>query len=297
MNSLGILGNTGFIGQNLVDQLDNSVGISLRNSNWINLIEDKDILINLIGKAHDHNGDSTLDDYCFANVILTKEVFEGFLASKAHLLIHISSLAAVEELESNKPICESDLCRPISWYGKTKREAEIWLLSQKLPYNKKLIIVRPPMVHGPGDKGNLSLLFKLISKGIPYPLAAYDNKRSFIGIDNFIFFLRMIIEHKTTISSGIYHIADDEVVSTNDLIKLIGSVTGRKVYDFRVPKFFINSMAKLGDIFPIPLNTKRLKKMTSNLLLSNSKIKKELGIHKLPLTAEEGLLMTIKSMN
>src|SRR5690606_16164829 len=118
-----------------------------------------------------------------------------FLESDADLLIHISSLAAIEEFESATPLTESDECHPQSWYGQSKHTAEEWLFAQQLPENKKLIIVRPPMVHGPRDKGNLDLLYKLISKGIPYPLASFDNKRSFISIDNFSFFIEQIIDH------------------------------------------------------------------------------------------------------
>src|SRR5690606_37898463 len=103
---------------------------------------------------------------------------------------------------------EDSSCNPISWYGHSKRTAEKWLLEQHLPPGKKLVILRPPMVHGPGDKGNLGLLYKLISKGIPYPLASFDNRRSFISIDNFSFFIEQIITHHEKMDSGIYHIAD-----------------------------------------------------------------------------------------
>ncbi|WP_313359959.1 sugar nucleotide-binding protein, partial [Empedobacter sp.] len=213
----------------------------------------------------------------------------------AKLLIHISSLAAIEEFESNTPLLEDHKANPQSFYGKSKRVAEEWLLEQNLPSSKKIIILRPPMVHGPSDKGNLGLLYKLISKGIPYPLASFNNQRSFISIDNFSFFVKEIIEKQDLLQSGIFHISDDEAISTNQIIEIIKKVENRKVMNLSIPKSIVKGLAKVGDVLPIPLNTKRLKKMTSNLMLSNQKIKTALNIKQLPLSAEEGIIKTIKS--
>ncbi|MBD1429760.1 NAD-dependent epimerase/dehydratase family protein [Sphingobacterium litopenaei] len=292
-----ILGSSGFIGKSLIKDLPDSIGVSLRSNNWNERFKCADVIINLVGKAHDHKGMATQEDYYYANVALLKNIFEEYIKSKASLFIHISSLAAVEEYESIHPLDENAICYPISLYGISKRVAEEWLLNQALPEGKKLIIVRPPMVHGPGDKGNLGLLYSLISKGIPYPLASFTNSRSFISIGNFNFFIKQIIEKKEMLLSGIYHVADDESISTNDIITVIKTVTEKKVPNVSLPKFLINGLAKMGDFLPIPLNTKRLKKMTSSLLVSNKKIKNALGIQKLPFTAKEGLEITIKSFN
>ncbi|MGJ1433083.1 NAD-dependent epimerase/dehydratase family protein [Sphingobacterium spiritivorum] len=290
-----VMGSTGFIGKHLIRSLPNSVGISLRDSDLGEVTENSVAFINLVGKAHDHKGTATEADYYHVNVDLAKDVFEAFKQSSAKLLIHISSLAALEEFESDILLSEQDICNPVSWYGKSKRAAEMWLLGQDLPDNKKLIILRPPMVHGPGDKGNLGLLYKLISKGIPYPLSAFNNKRSFISLENFCFFINQIIQNHDKLKSGIYHIADNQPISTKEIIEIIKKETGKKTIDLSLPKFLVNGIAKLGDVIPIPLNTKRLKKMTSNLLVSNQKIKTALGIEKLPLTATEGLVKTIRS--
>lgn len=290
-----ILGSSGFIGQNLIKRNPNSEGVSLRNGNWKNQISDAEVIINLVGKAHDHKGTATEQDFRYANVDLAKEIFNEFLKSNAKLLIHISSIAAQEEFESSKPLKEENQCHPFSSYGKTKREAEEWLLQQNLPEKKKLIILRPPMVHGEGDKGNLGLLYKLISKGIPYPLASFDNKRSFISIDNFSYFINQIIENKELLENGIYHISDDEAVSTKEIIEIIKKVENNNTLNLSLPKVLVKFLAKIGDIIPLPLNTKRLKKMTGDLVVSNQKIKNALGITQLPISAKKGIEITIKS--
>jgi len=295
MEKIFISGHSGFIGQHLSKAFPGSTGVSLRDQTWRVQARKSSIMINLVGKAHDHIGKATRDDFFYANYELTKQLYDEFLQSAAKLFVHISSLAAVEEIESNIPLTEERECRPISWYGESKLAAERYILAQIPPKSKKVIIIRPPMIHGAGDKGNLRLLYKLISKGIPYPLSSFENKRSFISIDNFCYFIEEIVSNFDKMESGVYHIADNESVSTNDIIKLIQQVTKRKVINISLPKFFIKSVAKIGDIVPIPLNSKRLKKMTSNLLVSNQKIKLTLDIHSLPLTAEEGLIKTIKS--
>ncbi|PQA95873.1 epimerase [Chryseobacterium shigense] len=296
---IAIFGGSGFVGKNLIKTLQSKFDIqeiSLRNSFWQKTIDkETDIMINLVGKAHDHKGTATEKDYYFANVELARQIVEEFKKSDASLLIHVSSIAALEELGSDKPLEEIDHCRPLSLYGKTKREAEKLLLDEDLPKNKKIIIIRPPMIHGPGDKGNLGLLYKMISKGIPYPLASFENNRSFLSIENFCYYVEEIIKKKSEISSGIYHICDDESVSTKDIIEIIGEVTRKKTVNLSLPKVIVQKMAKIGDYIPFPLNTKRLKKMTSNLLVSNEKIKMSLGVEKLSVSAKDGLIKTIKS--
>ena len=297
-----IAGASGFIGKNLCNYLDlhsfRVESLSLREDNWKNQISQScHVLINLVGQAHDHKGIYTDEDYFHVNVSLTKELFKEFLRIPCFgIFIHVSSIAAIEEFSSTESeLSESDKCNPLSAYGKTKRQAEEWLLSEELPFNKKLIIVRPPMVHGSGDKGNLGLLYRLITKGIPYPLSSFDNRRSFISIDNFNFFIKQIIENNQNLQSGIYHIADNESISTKDIIKIIKEVTGKRTPDIALPRFFVKAIAKVGDLLPIPLDSKRLKKMTGVLLVSNKKIKQALNIDALPYSAEEGIRRTIKS--
>lgn len=295
---IGLFGSTGFIGKHLKDYLAASYTIyqfSIRDKeNWSD-IKKCDVIVNLVGKAHDHKGTVTEQDYYDVNLDLMKEIFKQFILSDAGMFIHISSLAALEEYESSKPLLETDICNPKSFYGKSKRAAEEWLLKQKVNSDKKIIIIRPPMVHGSGDKGNLSLLTKLISKGIPYPLASFDNKRSFIYIDNFCFFIKSITENQNKLDSGIYHVSDDQALSTQTIISIIQKEYGKNVFNLSVPRFLIISLAKIGDFLPILINTSRLKKMTSNLLISSLKIKKSLEIQDLPYTAEEGLKKTIRA--
>lgn len=290
-----ITGASGFVGSNLSNFLkekgNDVLPLSLRNT-WV-LDKNADAIIHLAGKAHDTANTSAEQEYFTINTELTKKIFQEFLDSEIKDFIYFSSVKAtadtVEEI-----LDENHHSNPQTPYGKSKLEAEKFLLCQKLPDNKRLFIIRPCMIHGPGNKGNLNLLYKFVEKGIPYPLAAFENRRSFIGIENLNFLISKILENKN-VSSGIYNFADDKAISTNELVKIISNTLGKKEKLWRIPVSLISGMAKIGDKISLPLNSERLKKLTESYEVSNEKIKKELNINNLPNSVEEGLIKTIKS--
>jgi nucleoside-diphosphate-sugar epimerase len=151
------------------------------------------------------------------------------------------------------------------------------------------------MIHGPGNKGNLNLLYKLVSKNIPWPLGAFENKRSFCSIDNLMFIFKELIERED-IPSGIYNVADDEPLSTNELIRLIAQSQNRSPNLWNISKKFIQGVAAMGDKLRLLLNTERLHKLTSSYVVSNAKINAAIG-KPLPVSSREGLLKTFKSFN
>ncbi|OWK98343.1 nucleoside-diphosphate-sugar epimerase [Kaistella haifensis DSM 19056] len=291
-----ITGATGFVGSNLSKYLEdkgNVVGkLSLRKSDWI-LNKNADVIIHLAGKAHDTANTSADDEYFKVNRDLTIRLFEEFLNSEIRDFIYFSSVKATADtiegiLDENHP---SD---PKTPYGKSKLEAENYLLAQELPENKRLFIIRPCMIHGPGNKGNLNLLYKVVEKGIPWPLADFDNQRSFLSIDNLNFLIERIISDQN-MTSGIYNFSDDKALSTNDLVKIIANTSGKTERLLKIPKHLISFIAKTGDYLKLPLNSERLKKLTENYIVSNQKIKTALNIDSLPITAEEGMKKTIES--
>ena len=158
---------------------------------------------------------------------------------------------------------------------------------------KKVYIMRPCMIHGPGNKGNLNLLYGVVSKGIPWPLGAFENRRSFTSIGN----LQEVIKSLLTkdAPSGIYHMGDDEALSTNELIEVICSALGKKAHIWNIPRGQMNGFAKIGDVLHLPLNTQRIQKLTENYVVSNAKIKAALGMKEMPVRAKDGLAETIKS--
>lgn len=293
-----ITGYTGFVGKNLIDffsNLDWSIlKVSLRDLDWDTKIVNGDAIIHLAGISQTSSKSINNNDVFSVNRDLTIKVFDHFLSSETKVFLYISSVKAVGEfLEGD--LLETFESYPSSVYGRSKYEAEQYILNQRLPVGKRFFILRPCMIHGPGNKGNLNLLFQLVSKGIPWPLGAFKNKRSFCSIDNLMFIIKELIERED-IPSGVYNIADDEALSTNEVISVLAESQMITPKIWNVSKGFIQIIAKIGNLFPLPLNEERLQKLTDSYVVSNRKIKSVIG-KPLPISSKEGLLKTFKSFS
>lgn len=292
--NITITGANGFAGTNLTKYLrDFSIQkLSLRYQNNQKIdLGNTDAIIHLSGKAHDLKKVSQPQDYYDANFELTKQLYDAFLISNATKFIFISSVKAAAD-SVDGALIEDTRPNPQTHYGKSKLMAEEYIKSQPLPEGKSFYILRPCMIHGPGNKGNLNLLYQFVKKGIPYPLAAFENKRSFLTVENLCFVIKEILEQN--IPSGIYQLADDESLSTNELVKAIAETLNLKPRLWKIPAPFITAIAKLGDKLHLPITSERLDKLTESFVVSNQKIKKALG-KELPVAAKEGLRKTIES--
>lgn len=292
-----VTGSSGFVGKNLIDYLANYTSyiahtVKLSQLTFEGLILKGEVVIHLAGKAHDVNKVFDPEEYYSANYELTKKLYLNFLVSNVKKFIFISSVKASSDYV-NDILKESDLPDPKTHYGKSKQMAEEFIESQALPDGKSYYILRPCMIHGPNNKGNLNLLYNLISKGIPYPLAAFDNKRSFLSIENLCFVIQELMD-RDDIPSGIYNVADDEALSTNEVISILAQSLVKKPIAWKVPKAFIKFIAKLGDVIRLPLTTERLQKLTESYVVSNHKIKTAIG-KSLPVSAKDGLFKTFQS--
>ena len=288
-----LTGSSGFVGKFFLNYFKrDNVRVSSRGQE--SKIDDAEVVIHLAGKAHDLKNTSESQEYYEVNTELTKKVFDAFLSSEAKVFITLSSVKAVAD-QVEEELSEQHHPNPITHYGKSKLLAEQYIFSKEIPDGKRVYVLRPCMIHGPGNKGNLNLLYKLVSKNIPWPLGAFENKRSFCSIDNLMFIFKELID-RDDILSGIYNVADDEPLSTNDLIRLIAQSQNRNPKIWNISKKFIEGVASIGDKLHLSLNSERLHKLTSSYVVSNAKIKAAIG-KPLPVSSREGLLKTFKSFN
>ena len=293
INSIFLTGSTGFVGKNLIKYLDNRFEIYNFSRDSKILIKNS-IVIHLAGKAHDIKNVKDTNEYYIVNTELTKKLFDAFLFSDAKVFIMLSSVkAAADTLES--VLTEDYSPNPITHYGISKLLAEQYILSKSIPEGKRVYILRPCMIHGPGNKGNLNLLFNIVNKGIPWPLGTFVNKRSFCSIDNLCFIINELINN-LAIPSGVYNIADDEALATNELIMLMAKSQSKKYHIWNVPKSIIKLLSKFGDFLKLPLNSERLNKLTETYIVSNDKIRTAIN-KPLPISAKEGLIVTLNSFN
>ncbi|WP_246163590.1 NAD-dependent epimerase/dehydratase family protein [Sphingobacterium humi] len=295
-----ITGGSGFVGKNLSAYLSD-IGhtvelLSLRDSNWATKYPvDTQVVIHLAGKAHDTTNSIETDNYFKINAELTKSVFQVFRDSTASDFYYFSSVKAVRDSVVGE-LTENDVPFPMTDYGRSKLEAENYLRQQIISSSKRIFIIRPSMIHGPGNKGNLNLLYNIVKNGIPWPLGSFRNQRSFLGIDNLNFLIGEMLK-SPSIQSGVYNFCDDDTLSTNEVVAIISQVLNKKERIWNWSSRLIRFFAKAGDKFSFPLNTERLKKLTESYIVSNAKIKSALNIVKLPFTARENLITTVHSFN
>ena len=273
-----------------------------------------DAIIHLAGKAHDTKNQSAAQVYFDINTGLTRKIFDFLLESAARKFIFFSSVKAAADSVVGDVLRENVIPTPVGPYGESKIAAEDYIkehfaLSDISSMNKgktfsfkeenvrhsdkQVYILRPCMIHGPGNKGNLNLLYNVVKKGIPWPLGDFENKRSFTSIDNLCYVVEGLLTKD--VASGIYHMGDDEALSTNELIALMCEAMGKEPHIWKMNRKMMEGCAGLGTLLHLPLNTERLRKLTENYVVSNEKIKSALGIDRMPVRAADGIRKTIKS--
>lgn len=310
-----ITGVHGFVGSNLVNALkdDHEIyGLDIvapvkegvvNTYSWSDLdngiVPPVEAIIHLAGKAHDTSNKSGADVYFKVNTDLTKKIFNYF-SNKPDIrkFIFFSSVKAAVDKVPGDVLTEDVNPAPVGPYGESKVKAEEHILdalakSADTYTTRDVIILRPCMIHGPGNKGNLNLLYGFVKKGLPWPLGAFENRRTFTSVDNLTFVIAGLLTRP--IESGIYNMADDDALSTNDLIDVMCEAMNMKAHILRIPTGMIRFGAKVGDLFHLPLNSFRLDKLSENYVVSNNKIKHALGIERMPTDARDGLTKTIKS--
>lgn len=308
-----ITGVSGFVGKNLLEYLRNSgeyyiTGVSrdierLKNlsnhldegisykqlfENWQSFNQIIHLAGQVIKKEEDPSSDSL---YKEANYDLTCKIYDQFLQDEqSEKFIFLSSIHVLTEIP-DRVIDESYPPMPFTPYGRSKYEAEKYIIANESS-KKKAYILRPTMIHGPGNKGNLKSLYNYIISGLPYLFGAANNSRSFLSIDNLCFVLKEILDNE--IEEGLYHIADDEPTKTHELIDKISKISGVKSRKYNIPLPLLRTFAKMGNYLSFPFDSHRYGKLTSDFVVKNDKIKKAIA-KPLPVTSDEGMNKTIES--
>lgn len=245
------------------------VGNLAADTDWTVALKDIKTVVHLAARVHvmsDASNDP-LEAFRRINTAGTLKLAQQAAESGVKRFIYLSSIKVNgEATDSNSVFTEDDKFIPTNPYALSKYEAEQGLLTMAKQTQMDVVIIRPPLVYGPGAKANFLSMMKWLNKGIPLPFGAIHNKRSFIGIDNLVDFILTCIEHPAA-ANQVFLVSDGEDLSTTELLKRVARALGKKTkllpIHQQLLEFILRSMGK-KDI---------AERLCSSLQIDNSKAK------------------------
>ena len=286
--SVLVTGATGFVGRYLVNDLsktDEVIACVREKSNLlpssveqivgnnffdIALSKDTDVIVHLAGIAHNKN--NSVDEFKKINVDGTLELARKALKANIKRFIFISSIGVNGNSTHGKAFTEQDTPNPINEYTISKYQAEVALEELFKDTKTDLVIIRPPLIYAHDAPGNFSKLLMLIKLGQFLPFGCTHNQRSFIAIENLVSFITACIYHDTKINET-FLIADDEVISTKQLIQCVSSGMGKSMILLPVPTKLLSMLADATGKVSI------FEQLYGNLEIDNRKAKKFFNWH------------------
>lgn len=259
---------------------------------WRPVLKGKDLVIHCAARVHVMNDTFVypLTEFRKANVDGTLALARQAAEAGVRRFIFISSIKVNGEGTSlGLPYRADDVSAPQDFYGISKLEAEQGLMQLAADTGIEVVIVRPPLVYGPGVKGNFATMIKLVEKGFPLPLGAIHNKRSLVGIDNLVDLIIRCSDHPAA-ANQIFLAGDGEDLSTTELLRSVGNAMGKPARLIPVPAGLLQSGATL-------LGRKAMaQRLLGSLQVDISKTC-ELLDWKPPYTVEEGLRRCFERSN
>lgn len=215
------------------------------NTDWSNQLEDVDVVIHLAARAHilKETQADALSVFRRENVESTLNLAKQAAQYGVRRLIFLSSIG-VHGAETIKPFTAQDVPHPHSNYAIAKLEAEGAVLQAAQFSDMKTVIVRAPLIYGSHAPGNFSRLVRLVRTGLPLPLGSLRNRRSLLGVDNLVDLLVLCVEHPAAVGQ-IFLAADQEPISTPDMLRQIAAGLGKPVVLIPFPPSLLGKLAAL----------------------------------------------------
>jgi len=302
-NTLLVTGATGFVGSHLCARLmsegrdrrcavrkkfqqDNSfvVGDINLDTQWAEVLNGVTTVIHLAARVPVMNATACdpLNEFRRVNVAGTLNLARQAADAGVKRFIFLSTVKVNgEENIADCPFTEQDEACPQEPYGITKLEAEAGMRRLAEESGMEVVIIRSPLVYGPGVKGNFANMLRWVAKGVPLPLGAIHNQRSLVSIDNLVDFIITCIDHPSA-GNETFFVADGEDISTTELLCQIGKNLGKPSHLIPVPVWVIKLGARILG------RSAMAQRLCGNLQVDISKARKMLNWSP-PVSVDEGL--------
>lgn len=298
-----IIGAGGFVGRALLDRLRSNgqdvlpivrtpAGLpdersidDLTTADWARLLRGTDAVALTAARVHimDDRATDPLAAFRHVNRDGAAAAYRGAAEAGARRFLFVSTVKVNgEATQPGRPFRADDPPAPEDPYGISKCEAEKALTALAAGGGPELVIVRPPLVHGPGVRANFASMLKWLGRGVPLPLGAVTgNRRSLVGLDNLVDFLTLCLTHPGA-SGERFLVSDGRDVSTTELLRLIGEALNRPARLVPLPPALLRGVGRLAGKGPA------LQRLTGSLQVSIEKNCEKLGWTP-PVSLEEGL--------
>lgn len=320
MQSILITGATGFVASHLIPFLDKQgwqITVAVRrnlqlspnvtpiyigdidgSTNWQNTLDSIDTVIHLAARAHILH--DTLPnpeaEFFTVNTQGTANLAKQSIEAGVKHFIFISSIGAMATL-SDQPLTENSPCQPDTPYGRSKFQAEQALIDLASRSQMSWTILRPPLVYGPSNPGNMERLIKLVEQGFPLPFGRVNNRRSFVYVGNLVDAIATCLTHPNA-RNQTFLVSDGQDLSTPELLRKIAHHLEKPCYLLPIPPSLLRITGRFGDAIeqstkrPLPLNTSTVDRLLGSLLVDSSYIRRTLNWQP-PYTIDEGLSKTL----
>lgn len=214
-----------------------SVGEINGDTDWSEALLGQRVIVHTAARAHimDDKVADPLTEFRKVNVAGTLNLARQAASAGVERFVFLSSIKVNgEQTRPGQRFNPDDQPAPEDHYGMSKWEAELGLRKVAEESGMEVVIIRPPLVYGPGVKGNFASMQRLVAKGLPLPLGAIHNKRSLVALDNLIDLIITCVDHPAA-ANQVFLVSDGEDLSTSELLRRVGSAMGRPARLLPVP--------------------------------------------------------------
>jgi nucleoside-diphosphate-sugar epimerase len=267
------------------------VGDLLPTTDWSMALQQVDAVVHCAARVHvmQDSANNPLEAYRHVNVQGTLNLAQQAAQAGARRFVFVSSIKVNGEATlPGKPFRADDEPAPLDPYGLSKMEAEQGLREFSAQTGMEVVIVRPPLVYGPGVKANFASMMRWLAKGVPLPLGAIHNTRSMVALDNLVDCLVTCLKHPAA-AGQTFLVSDGEDVSTSQLLRRTAHAMGKPARLLPVPAVFLQWGASLlgkGDV---------AQRLCGSLQVDISKTRQLLGWSP-PLTLDQGLKKAVEGL-